>query len=558
MSNNIKYSLTSSANSIKSGNFNVAVNNTTTDLTGFYNGITPIIGGYTIYINKASNGPSIYAPKNDTELVQITNSLGGNVLTAAAALVWINSQSTMTVLNNNYPSIVTSGLVLNLDAGFVSSYPKTGTTWKDLSGGGNTGTLVNGVSYNSENGGSLVFDGVDDVVYLPFILDTSTNYTIDVFSKCNTMDSNVNNRQTIWSLTTTTSTGYQLLDLEIWGDGLTSFNGNGTSYAAPLALSYGPVSANTINCYTISKSGSNQSWYINGVLKGVVTQQYSAISQFFKLSSRSSGGPGAEQQWNGNNYSTKIYNRALSAAEILQNYYAGLQRLIPTNGLVLSLDAQNTNLYAVSTTTAYDISGNNNNGSLINGVQYVANGNGSWRFDGVDDSIIVTSKPTNYIPTSGNFTIIGWINRNSIITPLGDRESIFTNTGGADGFRFQIGSGGVLYSLIGGVGGAGYSEGSMGSGYNVADGNWHQVGVMFDRTGTLGSYKAYAIFDGIIIGNRDIASTNNVFTNQDAGISYACCSTYKGSVSTLSVYSNLLTATEITTIYNATKSRYGL
>ena len=59
MSNIIKYSGGTSPNSIKSGNFNIGVNSTPTDLTGFYNGITPIIGGYTIYINKTENGPSI-------------------------------------------------------------------------------------------------------------------------------------------------------------------------------------------------------------------------------------------------------------------------------------------------------------------------------------------------------------------------------------------------------------------------------------------------------------------------------------------------------------------
>ena len=53
----------------------------------------------------------------------------------------------------NSLNIVTSGLVLNLDAGNTASYPGTGTTWTDLSGNGNNGTLVNGVGYNFANGG---------------------------------------------------------------------------------------------------------------------------------------------------------------------------------------------------------------------------------------------------------------------------------------------------------------------------------------------------------------------------------------------------------------------
>jgi len=56
-------------------------------------------------------------------------------------------------------TIVTSGLVLNLDAGNASSYPGSGTTWYDLSTSANNATLVNGLTYNASNGGSIVFDG---------------------------------------------------------------------------------------------------------------------------------------------------------------------------------------------------------------------------------------------------------------------------------------------------------------------------------------------------------------------------------------------------------------
>ena len=57
-------------------------------------------------------------------------------------------------------SIITSGLILNLDAGNVASYPGSGTTWTDLSGNGNNGTLINGPTFNSSNGGSILFDAL--------------------------------------------------------------------------------------------------------------------------------------------------------------------------------------------------------------------------------------------------------------------------------------------------------------------------------------------------------------------------------------------------------------
>jgi hypothetical protein len=62
------------------------------------------------------------------------------------------------------PEITTDGLVLCLDAGNTGSYPGSGTAWNDLSGSGNNGTLTNGPTYSSSNGGSIVFDGSNDHV----------------------------------------------------------------------------------------------------------------------------------------------------------------------------------------------------------------------------------------------------------------------------------------------------------------------------------------------------------------------------------------------------------
>lgn len=63
-------------------------------------------------------------------------------------------------------SVVREGLVLHLDAANVKSYSGSGTTWKDLSGLGNNGTLINGVAYSSNDSGALVFDGVNDYIDL--------------------------------------------------------------------------------------------------------------------------------------------------------------------------------------------------------------------------------------------------------------------------------------------------------------------------------------------------------------------------------------------------------
>jgi|9_EtaG_2_1085328.scaffolds.fasta_scaffold07313_5 hypothetical protein len=62
------------------------------------------------------------------------------------------------------PNVIEDGLVFAIDAGNTKSYPGSGTTWSDISGQGNNGTLTNGPTYSSADGGYFTFDGTDDYV----------------------------------------------------------------------------------------------------------------------------------------------------------------------------------------------------------------------------------------------------------------------------------------------------------------------------------------------------------------------------------------------------------
>jgi len=77
------------------------------------------------------------------------------------------------------PEINESGLVLYLDAGNIKSYTGSGTSWTDISGRGNTGTLTNGPTYSSANGGSIVFDGTNDYVIVGNNPPSSTLNIVD-------------------------------------------------------------------------------------------------------------------------------------------------------------------------------------------------------------------------------------------------------------------------------------------------------------------------------------------------------------------------------------------
>ena len=122
------------------------------------------------------------------------------------------------------PSIITTGLLTHLDAGNIASYSGSGTTWTDLSGNSRNATLINGVTYSSSNGGTLVFDGVNDL------------------ASCSTLTKSLLNRNftiSLWVYANSSS-----------NCGLFSFGGSaldGTPYII------------------LQKIGSTLKWYVNGV-----------------------------------------------------------------------------------------------------------------------------------------------------------------------------------------------------------------------------------------------------------------------------------------------------
>jgi hypothetical protein len=237
------------------------------------------------------------------------------------------------------------------------------------------------------------------------------------------------------------------------------------------------------------------------------------------------------------------------------------------NGLILAVDATNIKSYPGSGTTWNDLSGNSRNGTINNSPTYSISPISSFDFTtnptgnistGINQNITF---PNTTIPTSGSFSVEAWINRDSSFVALTDRESIFTNTGTADGFRIQISQSpfpGTIYYLIGGIGSVGYSEGNIGTGYSIADGKWHQIAIVFDRAAQLGSYLVYAYVDGALKGSVAISTGNEAFTAASPGVSLGCCSKYKGKISKITTYNRALSATEILQNYNATKARFGL
>lgn len=193
MGNYIKYSTNAQTKALKIGNFWLGPQNDgkgPTSSTGYYTALPPDSGGFTIYVNKASGGPSIYKAANESQLVSITNKIGNQSFTTSGqCLTWYVTQTDKFCVNKTYEGIVTNGLVLNLDAGFTPSYPTSGTSWYDLGPSGNTSTLTNGPTFTSSNGGCVVLDGVDDYINCGSNLNLTGGFTCEIFVKFVTFNS---------------------------------------------------------------------------------------------------------------------------------------------------------------------------------------------------------------------------------------------------------------------------------------------------------------------------------------------------------------------------------
>jgi hypothetical protein len=227
------------------------------------------------------------------------------------------------------PSIVLNGLVLYLDAANIKSYPGSGTTWTDLSGRGNTGTLVNTPTYSGSNGGSLSFN-YTDLEYVSFSNSSSLQflnrlpYTLEAWVYP-TRNPGANNYTGIFDREDSSvgsRDGYDLLFLGSSGTDTTFYierftTGAQTSIGGVVLNQ--SVSVNNWHHIVGTYDGTTLSLYRNGSsagTPGTTTGNITNSSKTLTLGVR--GG----QYFDGRISNAKIYNRALSAAEVSQNFNA--------------------------------------------------------------------------------------------------------------------------------------------------------------------------------------------------------------------------------------------
>jgi hypothetical protein len=221
-----------------------------------------------------------------------------------------------------FGKIVTNGLVLALDAADRNSYPGSGTTWRDMSGRGNDGILTNGPTFSSVNGGSMVFDGVDDRVLfsnnaITMGLVNQSPMTAEAWVKFNSLSNYTH-------IIDGSSNSFHLA-IESIGDGGSMYFYNGSSYQ--LNSSPGATTGQWYHIVGIQDI-SEIKIYANGALltNGTIASGQSALNLTSKTIALGYWENNNTRHLNGNIAVVKLYNRALTASEVLQNYNAQKSR----------------------------------------------------------------------------------------------------------------------------------------------------------------------------------------------------------------------------------------
>jgi len=212
------------------------------------------------------------------------------------------------------PTVVTNGLVLALDAADRNSYPGSGTTWTDLSGNGNNGTLTNGPTYDSEVGGCFSFDGTNNWIDIPTPNLSSSNYTVIGASRFIT----ITRPGLLAGRTISSKNNNWLVGQYGYPAGATGTNG---AYFAEGWLTGASLPTDTnwrIYAATGNISGDIYELYVNGILMDSGNGG-SAGPNGFALGR----GTSAYNEYSNSKISYVLaYNRVLTASEIQQNFNA--------------------------------------------------------------------------------------------------------------------------------------------------------------------------------------------------------------------------------------------
>jgi hypothetical protein len=505
---------------LKKGNFYIGtgdVGKGPTSSTGFYHGVTPPSGGFTIYLNKASDGPAIYTVSTEAQLTSLTNRIAGtNYTTSGECLNYFATQTDKIIFNRDYSPIITNGLVLNMDAGFTPSYPTIGTTWYNVGPVSSNGTFTNSPIYSPLSGGSISFDGVDDYIDVSSVYPSiPTEISIESYFRLNSYSNLFYNEFKPRFAIRSSS-------VNLW---------HGTDAYGNIAFSYNFTTGVWYHIVLTFDTTNKYLCYVNGVSLSRTYDNFAAngIPGFTTTVIGSSAG--SEPYFNGNMQSAKFYNRALSQSEILKNYFATIP--IIRNGLVLNLEAGNPTSYFSGSKSWVDTAGGTI-GALTNGPTFSSSGASSnIVFDGVDDYVAWPNNPLSSLTSAKTYDV--WVK-------FTNAQNTFTL--GCGTLNVYLQNNNVWY--INQVGASAINI----SGWAFSSG-WTNFIYSFDGTNHLCYINgvSYVVNSGGGVNSQTVLYIGSR-VNLDSFL--------KGNIATTRVYNRGLSATEILQNFNAQRTAFGI
>ena len=445
------------------------------------------------------------------------------------------------------PSSVSDGIVLYLDAANPRSYAGTGTTWYDISGNSNDAGFVNSPTYLSVPQPYFNFNGTND--YMRIVRSSSMSPTTGL-------------TQEVWFNYPSVPTTAIFIGLQygsfsgnsyaLWKESATTLNGGVNTSGTFSFIGMGTTNlvGNRWYHFVHTYDGSTQKLYLNGTLMTTGSQsgtiQYDVNNTRVLIGADDNGSgynTGAGYFHSGKLSQVRIYNRGLSATEVLRNYNAQRKRYfqeenIVTDGLVLHLDGSNSNSYAGTGTSWFDLTGNNNNLTLVNGPVFTGTNGGMFLFDGTNDTA------NRAFTWPNNFTVDITF---KLFANAGYFYSRIISTGNNDEFEFAVGQNNGLYEIKLLV--AGWVNTSQ---YITPD-------TIETYTITRSPSTSNIYRNGVLIFTTSVATT----VASSLNINLACRHSNQGqntriNIYNLKIYNRVLSATEILQNYNATKGRFGL
>jgi hypothetical protein len=427
----------------------------------------------------------------------------------------------------------------------------------DLSNNNNNGlfgnaTVANMPDYDFYNKGAFKFNGTSDFVKVgPNSSLQVNNVTIAAFFKT------VNNGQGVQFIAGYGDTGIAGYWLGTSGGPIRfSIGGGSGNY---LQQSSGVTPNNDQIYYVVGTyDGVNQRVYVDGVLQASATTvtgniSYTGLTDGFLLGQVQ--GFSAARYLTGNIYNVSVYSRALSQAEISQNYEALKSKFANTivqQGLVLNLDAGNPYSYAGAGTVWYDVSGNSNNGTLTNSPTY---SNNSIVFSNTANQSISISDTATLQPTS--VTLSAWVYMTQY-NPLNDFDGQFPtilwkcndgNSGGAASYGLSLSAGQFPRFTV--------TPTQLISTTTFPIATWVNLVGVYTVGGSQILYRN-GVVDISTTGPATISYSSQVVSVGTRVFNGTYQYPWNGSVSNVLIHNRALSAAEVLQNYNATKGRFGL